>query len=167
MKPLIQAAGAFLACCIVSFFMLGWFMPFNKFKLSFNTAATPKQVVRFLRESQNHPKWVLDVKQPVVLSDSSFYLPYQEGQDTAYVFLFSADSNDVRFFFSDHWQSGMLDFRTANHGDSTEVLFYNDTKGHTFWKKCLLAWRAIWTIDRWKGDLDKLKNLLDRIPSTE
>ncbi|MBX7150938.1 hypothetical protein K1X84_04820 [bacterium] len=155
-----------LGACVLSYFMIGWFMAKVSFVTAFQVAKPPGDVYGYLTDTYYWNNWMADLQ--TVERDSSDTNRFQmlfTAEDRTFLRPMSVDSVEAgRLFvfsvFYDHYRIQHR-IRFSRYSDSTIVSCRSDIYGDGFFWRSWYALTKTWIADRQQIDYERLKVLVE------
>ncbi|MBL7995576.1 SRPBCC family protein [bacterium] len=170
MKTFFSIAGVILGACIISFLLIGFFMPRLDYKIKFEVDQPVEQTFKAFMDVTLMGQWMTGFKRVETLSGkpgevgSKYRLVFAEGDGDVIVDeeVIAVKENELFIFSMENdFLSGTGEFRFAEKEGKTEITYINDTAGKNIIYKTMLALFRSNIMERNTKDFEKLKLLIE------
>lgn len=170
MKTFFSIAGVILGACIISFLLIGVFMPRLDYKIKFEVNKPVDQTFKAFMDVTLMGDWMTGFKKMETLSGkpgevgSKYRFVFAEGDKDVIVDeeVIAMKENEVfAFSMENDFLNGTGEFRFAEKDGKTEITYINDTAGRNIIYKTMLALFRSNIMERNNRDFEKLKSLIE------
>ena len=170
MKTFFSIAGVILGACIISFLLIGVFMPRLDYKIKFEVNKPVDQTFKSFMDVTLMGEWMSGFKKMETLSGkpgevgSKYRFVFAEGDKDVIVDeeVIAMKENEVfAFSMENDFLNGTGEFRFTEKEGKTEITYINDTAGKNIIYKTMLALFRSNIMERNTKDFEKLKLLIE------
>jgi uncharacterized membrane protein len=170
MKKIFSVIGILLGACVVSFLLIGVFMPRLDYKITFEVNKPLDQTFKVFMDASLAGQWMTGFKRVETLSGkpgevgSKYRLVFEEGDKEIIVdeeILVMKENEAFAFSMENEALTGRGEFRFKDKNGSTEIIYINDTAGPNIILKSVLALFRSNIMERNKKDFEKLKAIIE------
>ena len=170
MKKILSVIGILLGACVVSFLLIGVFMPRLDYKITFEVNKPVDQTFKVFMDASLAGQWMTGFKRMETLSGkpgevgSKYRFVFEEGDEEIIVdeeILVMKENEAFAFSMENEMLTGRGEFRFKDKNGSTEITYINDTAGRNIILKSVLAIFRSSIKERNQKDFEKLKAMIE------